>query len=464
MDPITTFNFDDYSIGNEMCLDNPERLDYVDSFWQRFFHPIKNRDLNQEIRERIISLFKERYGFHETDHFIRIWNKIGEKIWTAESILTAGVLRSIDHAFKKQLVYHGPGIVPPPAAMTASVDASVQSLMLSLLHGATFSRSILNVDAFKTIFINHTHNDSKLMTEFFEGLQREFVNLAANLPKNNSEEIVWRAFFGNLVALLPYCYPRNGFNLSIPILSKNIDGTYSCSQATYHIEEIDLVYNERNTPMKALGLTSSEGPPFLVYIGTTYPGGEGFAATLLADFTPGYSVGQHVYERNQIVIDDWLKDKQGVSVFGTSLGGAMALHTLHDYHEKISRIDVYNPPGLYPGQWVNQLSEECSINIWCQSGDIVSHMGVWPTDPHVSLYLLVPHQEGLDGSLSAHARAFSGCPDVTVLKLDPELENAKKIRSFLTFLHQVGSWLVYAALMISIWMTYLISSISKRLF
>jgi pimeloyl-ACP methyl ester carboxylesterase len=127
-----------------------------------------------------------------------------------------------------------------------------------------------------------------------------------------------------------------------------------------------------------------------------------------------------------------------VHVIGISLGGALSFHTLANHHEKISRIDAYNPPGLYSHVWKKDLSENCIVNIYCQKGDPISQMGTWPTGKNVSIYSVMSHQKGVsENMLSSHARAFTGCQEISILRKDPGQQNASPLRRFFTILHQV---------------------------
>ena len=449
------------TLAPEISLDSPERSKFINSSCQRFFHPICKRNLDNEALKAVKDLFRHKYHYQDIKSFNHVWKKIGADLWTSNTPLTAGLLQAIDHSFQKHLVYHGPGISGPLA--DSETNKSIQSMMRALLHGNKLSRDVLTSNAVKAVLINNTHDDSLLITAFRNELQRELIHLAQTPPTSEKEELLWRAYTGNILALLPFCYPKREYSISIPILIKNELNETVCELVDYEIEELDLFYNKKCTPMKALGLTAKNGisPPILSFSGTTYPGGEGFATTLLADFTPNKSVGQIIYERNHLTIDSWLKDKKGVHAVGASLGGALVFHTLHEHHEKLARIDAYNPPGLYPGQWINELSEDCSINIWCQDGDIVKKLGAWPTDPHVSLYLTFSHQKHLETLLNSHARVFYGCRNISILKIDPKVENEDPNRLFLTKLHKNFSWILNISFKFLVWVSHHLDMCSK---
>lgn len=438
---MTPVNFNqvlqDSSVPNTTSLDDSTRVKINHSLWQKITHFKEKSELDNKLYKEVFTFFKQRYGFQDDQSFKRVWDKLGAKVWTTDKDLTAGTLRHIDAKFRKELIYHGDGIHEPKNQV--HLDATVQKLVQALLHGGEFSPRMVEERAAKAIFVTQ---DKELMKQFQQELQFELDNLAANPPKNEHEEVVWRAFLGNVIALMPFCYPSTGDVFSIPVLENGV-----CRKVNYDIEVIPLTYTKLSSPMVALGMTSKEDPsasPLLSFIGTTFPAGSGFTATLMADFTPANSVGQIIYKLNRKNIDGWLANKKNPHVFGMSLGGAMAFHTLRHNHQ-IARVDVYNPPGLYSGNWKKGVGATCDVNIYCQPGDIVSKMGAWPTGNNVSLYTVYSHQVGVsEDPISSHARAFTGCEKITVIKEDPKKENKSFGRYVLTKMHQfLGPFVVF---------------------
>lgn len=420
-------------IPDNTSLDDSTRVAYVNSFWKKIGHLQEKKQLDSKVQQEVKSFFQQRYGYQDATAFDRVWKRVGAKKWTPSSELTVGKFRDIDQAFQQQLVYHGQGMQAPPTEMKTGIDSNVQKFVQTLLHGRDFPKELIHQKEVRNaVFIKKDH---ELLKQFRAEMQKELDNLAKNPPKTAQEEILWRAFLGNILALIPFSYPTNQDTLTIPMLSEG-----KCIQVSYSIEVLPLKFNALSSPMIALGMmpkNNDKAPPMLCYLGTTYPAGDGFAATVFADFTPGYSVGDFVYSRSKDKIDAWMKDKKDVHVIGTSLGGALTFHTLRHHEDKLSRVDVYNPPGLYNSDWVAGVGDKCPTKIYCQPGDLVSKMGAWPTGKNVSLYAVVPHQENLKENLiSSHARAFTGCPEVSIIKQDPQVQNKGFRRRFLTFLHR----------------------------
>lgn len=453
---LASFPFENPILDPSAKLDDPERLKYLSSNWTSFFNPRKKARLNEQMESLIKTLFTERYNFKNKDYFTHVWDKIVTAIWTTKDPVTIDVLQKIDRAFKDQLVYHGPGITAP--LNTPETSKHIQTLINTLLHGDRLSKEILTSKAFNAVLIDHESHDSELVNCFFNELKRELIDMANKVPKTVSEELLWRAYTGNIIALLPFCYPKKEHDLQLPILSKDTNNVYTCQLVDYEIEEIDLHLTNYCTPMKCLGLTAKNGnaDPILVFIGTTYPGGYGFGTSLLADFPydSTKSVGEAVYDQNYDVIDGWLKDKTNVHAVGISLGGALALLASKKHGSHFSKISAYSPPGLVPEFWDKTINKNCSINIWSQDGDFITQVGAWPTDSNVSLYLAIPHEEHLKSKLSSHARVFYGCKDVSIIKLDPEKENRDPSRISLTKLHRRFSWILHLTVKFFLWISY----------
>lgn len=420
--------------------DDPRRLELNESFWKTLIHFQEKNKLDSTLQQKVQSYFEDHYAIRDKTVFLTIWDKIGAKVWSPKDPLTAGTIRAIDATFREKLIYHGKGIKPPEHQ--PPLNQTVHRLVQALLHGDSFSPRQIEEREVKAIFIEH---DELLMEQFQQEMQREMDHLSANPPPlmDTKQEIVWRAFLGNILALIPYTYPTTNTVFRIPILENDV-----CRLVDYRTEVISLGYEDHLTPMTALAMTPMNdrlAPPILSFIGTTFPAGSGFTATLLADFTPGNSVGEIVYKKNHQKIDDWLAKNHGAHVVGMSLGGAMAFHTLRHHHSEINRVDVYNPPGLYPKNWEKGIGKTCNVNIYCQPNDIVSQLGEWPTGKNVSLYTVYPHHEGLpEDPLNAHARAYTGCENITIIKENPKEENQSFFRYFLTKMHQyLGPFFIY---------------------
>lgn len=445
-------------------IDSENRIKYNSSIWYSIFHRKEKQELNKQMWDTVSGYFQTRYHIDDLAHFLRIWKEIGDKEWKINSTLTVDKLHAIDRTFRKHLMYHGFGIKPLPNN-PKHVNPAIQQIVRALLHGGSLSINLVQRRLIRSVLVQH---DTELLKQFRAELQLELDQLAANPPKNAQKELIWRQFLGNILALIPYSYPHEGEIFNIPCL----DANNNCRQVNYRTQVIELTPNHSPiliTPISALGflpVNDQQAPPVLSFLGTTYPAGNGFIATVLADFTPNMSVGEHVYKESKGIIDNWFKNNKNAHVVGLSLGGAMAFHTLSDHHADISRADIYNPPGLYEHCWKGKSFDTgCPINIYRQPGDVVSQMGFWPTGDQVKIYNIIPHQQGItEGMPRAHIQAFSGCEKVTFLKSDPKVENKSFFRKFLVFLHlYIGPFLFYYPIKL-ILSCYRVASAAQRAF
>ncbi len=363
--------------------------------------------------------------------FARVWDQavsMGKLQWPLTRPLTADVLDSMAATFRDTLVYHGKGCQIEP---TPGCNEQIQGFLLYLLGRDVFSSAWLDSQLFNAVFVSKNPPLLRMM-------RKELANILAacakHLPVTGSpEEVIFQTFVGNCLTMLPYSYPEAGEVYSIP---QKVNGTWRMCRYTMD-PPIELTPRRIVSPLQAFGLTSKEGPPLLTIIGTTYPAGDGYLMALLSDFTPGMSVGHLPYHLGEKNLQNWLRDKTGVRLFGSSLGGAICFHVLRHNREKISEVSAYNPPGLYPWDW-NKPFEQQKINIYYQENDLVPTMGIFPTGPHVSVYRVIGLKAG-NSALMAHVRGHYGGKQVTILKSSPEYENSRPIRRFLTAAHCIGT-------------------------
>jgi hypothetical protein len=196
-----------------------------------------------------------------------------------------------------KIIYQGQGIPPPPEQKT---NLLAKKFVEALLHGSTFPQELCKKAILKTIFLKQ---DPYWLKCFQDQLRLELEHLATLVPQSESEAIVWNAFLGNILAILPFTYPLNDSMIKIPYLH---DG--HCELIDYKIEVLYLQDHTFLTPMTALGLTPishHSARPLITFIGTTYPAGSGFLASVLTDFHPYNSVGEHTFKCAKPVLDKW---------------------------------------------------------------------------------------------------------------------------------------------------------------
>lgn len=399
----------------------------------------KNKPIDRITQQEAREFFRANYAFDDDNKriFNRIWNNLRidrkkpTQLFKDKQPISLEKMRTIAQQLEKKIIYNGEGCQAPQST-PLDKKSPVSEIVHALLHHGPLTKNLLRKSLMKAIFVK---KDVKFLDEFRGKLQEELINLSTHLPKNNKEELVWRGFFGNIIALLPYTYPPTGSELTLPILDKG-----KCTLVTYSIESINLDASKYASPMTVLGMTpkdNAQAPDMLSFIGTTYPAGQGFASTVLADFTPGYAVGERVYKKNLHIMDAWFNGKKNVQAYGMSLGGAMGMHAYRHHSSHLASVNVFNPPGLNRSCWKKKISSDCQLNIFIQPNDLVSKVGFWATTENVNIFSVHPHRKEVGHNpLLAHARAYTGCQKITVLRKNPNRLNKHLSRKLLTWLHQ----------------------------
>jgi len=464
-------------------LDWDERLKYTNSALQSFLHPDKKQRLNQSYTTYIKTLFQEHFHIDNRKDFNNIWRAIGaNKIWNSSLPMTMERLQELTHLFQTTIVYHGSGMACPAYNIQNDHDGKLKTVQM--LADALLHCGVITNDVFQRYVLEGGLRklDPEMMVHFRNILQHKLNHLTQNPPSiNTPQELLWRTFLGNILVIFPFTYPSNNDTITIPILDKVV-----CRSVEYEVQVIKLPLTDLATPMHALGLTPKNdllAPPILNLMGTTFPAADGHIESILADFTPGCTIGESLVNVNHLTLDRWMHDKTGVWILGTSLGGGTALNLYRRYAlgedtpegsltlpllrqdpNKVTRIEAFNSPGLLSRSWETTNQTNCKVNIFTQKGDVVSKLGQWPKGDNVSLYHIISHHEGiLKNVFGNHARAFTGGDRVTILKLEPEVINQVKSRRFLTFLHKYASWTIYIPVICALYFKKMIHTISESI-
>ncbi|NCT56370.1 MAG: hypothetical protein GW760_01480 [Legionella sp.] len=270
-----------------------------------------------------------------------------------------------------------------------------------------------------------------------------------------------KLFISNCLSLLPFADLKPGNVFNIPQL---IDGAWQRVQ--YRVEPIELtptrgfetLFMRDEDRVFAYGLEPvgcSQAEPHLIFMGTTYPAGQGFVTQANTDLEGFETVGHYVYRTGRQKIIAWLqKQSQKVHTCGMSLGGSLALLLAIDQGERVSRVDALNPAGLYDA-W-NKSDLDCWDNldednkpevvIQKQGHDFVSSLGVWKKD--WTILRVTPHEAASCSPLD-HARNYAGYDDTLFERVDAEQDNeARRVRNIL--IYSVLRGLAYYALILPV--------------
>jgi hypothetical protein len=390
------------------------------------------------LEKSIKKLFEKHVGMEGRKVFSTVWDLAladAGITWQRVPSVSIETLQKIDSALKRAIVYQGKGI---DTSRAPTNNPTVHSMMQCLIGGGDPSSSWITRDTFRAVFLSQ---DVNLQRDMREELKFALLECCKSFPQSGTEEEkLYEAFVGHVIALIPYCYPPQGEAFLIPVKR---EGEWTICE--YEIDErIEIQTRAGLTPIPHFGLVSKEGDPILTCMGTTYPAAHGFVATVLADFTPGHSVGAAAYLQGREKIGRWLDGKENVKVYGMSLGGAFSLHILGDFKDKLASINAFNPTGLYPEQWTEKFEEGVKVNIYTQDADLVSYLGSFPEGKNVEVYRFIRGEDGTsENILFAHAKVYSGSKFVTMLRLQPSSENRSFFRKCFTALHRTFSFVVY---------------------
>jgi len=122
-----------------------------------------------------------------------------------------------------------------------------------------------------------------------------------------------------------------------------------------------------------------------------------------------------------------------VDVYGQSLGGALSLHTVLSFPEKIERVYIYAAPCLY-GR--HKKVKEVEVNHYFFSRDIVPLAGFYSL-PSCKVYELSGGMK--QNRLLSHLRVVPLEKGLHIKKV----EKLKKGRLFVNCLHTVASCLIF---------------------
>lgn len=355
----------------------------------------------------------------------------------------------ISEIYQKTVLFCGEGV---KVNFKSTEDDQDSKGILSFLLGHDSLLSNWNdLKLLQSVFIEP---DKDLLRKAQQELQNALNAAWDRLQIDEDAESLVEAFIGHVLSIVPYTYPEPKMNLTIPM---KIEGSWK--QCSYTItEKLQLTPAALCSPIVAYALESKEGPALLSFLGTTYPAGEGFAATLLTDSTPFCSVGKGAYWLGKEKIQSWIDKQSGVQLYGLSLGGAMAFHTLRDHKAKILSLYAYNPPGLYPWEWSEAYSQP--IHIYYHERDVVALSGYFPTGEGVEITRILKKEP--NNAFKAHAQIYTASTPldlesnlVFMLKSDVDYEHSRIARVAMTIVHFVAALLLFLALLL---MTCLIAA------
>lgn len=320
-------------------------------------------------------------------------------------------------------------------------------------------KSLLSTKTFRAVFIERDHHLTKaLRYAFQEGFDHVFSQLqnqTLSLEQQRQAEI----FISNCLTFLPFSDLTPYESMAIP---QYINGEWKLID--YKVVPIELtptsgykkLFLAEQDRVFAYGLEpiiNLNAEPHLIFMGTTYPAGQGFVTTINTDLEAFESAGKKLYRTGHKNITHWLQQQpKKVHVCGTSLGGGLSLLLATDQGDQLSSVHALNPPGLYDpwhrskfDHW-DLLEEKPPVYVLKQHEDPVSRFGVWKPEWHVLQVTPPDHKKG-PNPITHHALNYAGFADTTFIGVDTKKDNEeRKSRNF--WLYTLGRSALYYVAMI----------------
>lgn len=301
------------------------------------------------------------------------------------------------------------------------------------------------------------HRDPALLKEFRFAFQQGFELLFTQLQGqqlNATQHEQVQLYLSNCLSLLPYSDLTPYESIKIPQYINNewvlveyqvtpIELTPTTGFSSYFIQDRDRVFAYGLEPMSHL-----DARPHLIFMGTTYPAGQGFIPQIETDLKGFETVGKSLYESGEDRIKEWLlKQKDKVHVCGVSLGGSLSLLLALHMGQHVQRVDALNPAGLHDGwykshydQWDN-LDDKPQVVVQQQADDPVSFFGVWKKGWQI-IWVNPPKDKKGPNAFCDHFMNYAGFPETEFTYTDPEQQNAKRaLRNF--FIYSLGRSIIY---------------------
>ena len=374
-------------------------------------------------------------------------------------------LQKVTEAVKSTLLFHDKGACRKSRAIVEDVESVVEYLFLKR---DMPNRTLASKKILKAIFLE---KDPEMLKAFCSALQKVLDEGFQNFQNGNVREEIFNIFVQNAVAFLPFSYPEEGETFCIPA---KVNGEWK--RVEYRVEKRIELTEDKNSPrlpkllteaitarlpsllsraitymittfvrdlfsshMPAFKLVNDEGAlPYLVFLGTTYPGGDGFLATILSDLTPGFSPGGIAIRLGEENLRKALSEGEKVRLVGLSLGGALTLKAADLFKESVLDAYAFNPPGSY--DWENYTTD-LPIHIFWQWNDMVARGGYFPEGENVTLTHVL--RERSEDPLNAHQRVYTANPEVTLLRGSTTLENHSWKRRGDTYFRLFGSPILF---------------------
>lgn len=275
--------------------------------------------------------------------------------------------------------------------------------------------------------------------EFQNGFDYIHQQLLQQTPLSPSQQEQVELYLSNALTLLPYSDLNPYEFIGIP---QYIDNKWKLVE--YKVTPIELtptkgfeaLFIEDKDRVFAYGLepiSEVKARSHLIFMGTTYPAGQGFVSQVGTDLEAFETAGKRLYRTGRKKITEWL-DAQPLKphVCGVSLGGSLSLLLAIDQGDKLERVDALNPAGLYRSirkskfdHWDN-LDSKPKVVVQKQGNDPVSYFGAWKEDWQI-FHVEPPQDKRGPNAFTDHFLNYAGLAGTRFTKLDTKDDNESRI-------------------------------------
>lgn len=310
-----------------------------------------------------------------------------------------------------------------------------RNILRVLMMGQDLTQDMLSFQFLQAVFIKR---DPKLLAGMRHGFKEGFEHIFSQLENrnlNNQQNNQAQLFLSNCLCFLPFANIRPYDTFDIPQLIH-----HQWQLITYKVTPIELtptrgietLFMLDEDRVFAYGLEPVDAPlaePHLIFMGTTYPAGQGFVSQVNSDLAAFETVGASLYRTGYKNMTAWLDKQQNKAhVCGTSLGGSLALLLAIHQGAKLSRVDALNPAGLYEGWQKSEFDvwndldthNKPDVFIQKQGDDPVSFFGVWKND--WSILHVTPLKKASSAWLD-HALNYAGLAGTIFKKINTIKDN-----------------------------------------
>lgn len=313
---------------------------------------------------------------------------------------------------------------------------------------------LVNWELLKAILVKR---DPELLKEFRLGFQQGFDHVFTQLEgkqftAEQHEQI--QLYLSNCLTVFPIGDPNPYESLTMPQWIENqwvmVEYSVTPIELTNHKGKNEWIHKDYDRVF-AYGLepiNNLEAQPHLIFMGTTYPAGQGFIPQITTDMKGFETVGYSLYQQARERLKQWIiEQKKKIHVCGISLGGSLSLLLAIDLGEYLSRVDALNPAGLHDVErgtdydnW-SQIEEKPEVVVQQQGDDWVSAFGYWKRDWYILKVTPEAEKKG-PGAYFDHFLNYAGFADTLFTFDSPEEQNnARKTRNF--WLYGLGRGIIY---------------------